>query len=219
MLRRDLLALTALAPVTAFGAPPSLREAARDAWLYALPLIETAGARTEAMRLAPPNRIVGATALTTVDTQWVTTPNNDTLYARAWLDLASGPVTVTLPPSGDRYLSVALMDMYSNNFAVLGTRTTGRDGAVVTLAHPAAAVREPLTLRAPTRWVWLLARTLVDGPRDLPAAVEVQSRIAVAGNPAPVPPKQAERNAPWAAYFASAQALLDESPPPPTDLA
>ena len=137
MKRRDFLALSAAAPIAARGGLRSLREAARDAWLYALPLIEMAGARDEMLRRVAPNQLLGTTALTTVHTQSVTTPNNDTLYARAWIDLAPGPVTITLPPSGNRYLSVALMDMYTNNFALLGTRATGRDGAVVSLIGPA----------------------------------------------------------------------------------
>ena len=50
----------------------------------------------------------------------MTTPNNDTLYSTTQLDLSAGPVTITVPASGDRYLSLALMDAYTNNFAILG---------------------------------------------------------------------------------------------------
>ena len=221
--RRSLLAFMLTSPLlleSARAAAPSLREAARDAWIYALPLIEMAGSRSEALKRVAPNQMVAATALTTLATQFVTTPNNDTLYARAWLDLGAGPVTLTLPPSGERYLSVALMDMYSNNFAILGTRTTGRDGLRVTLLGPQEAARiDGPVLRSPTRWVWLLARTLVDGEADLASAVAVQGRIQVAGKAAAVPPARAGRNAAWAEYFASAQALLDENPPPVTDVA
>jgi hypothetical protein len=221
--RRSLLAFMLSSPLvleTAKAAKPSLREAASDAWLYALPLIEMAGARSEALKLVAPNQMLAATALTTLTTQFVTTPNNDTLYARAWLDLATGPVTITLPPSGERYVSVALMDMYSNNFAILGTRTTGREGARVNLLGPQEAARvEGPALRSPTRWVWLLARTLVDGEPDLADAVAVQGKIQMAGKSAAVPPAQASRNAAWANYFASAQALIDENPPPVTDMA
>jgi len=227
MKRRDLLtgwaAAAALGPMSAAAAPVSLQAAARDAWLYGLPLIEMAGARVEATKGVGPNVMVRSSTLTTVSSQKVTTPNNDTLYARAWIDLSKGPVTLSLPASGARYLSVALMDMYSNNFAVLGTRTTGPQGGVFTLVGPGdfapATTTTLMTVRSPTPWVWLLARTLVDGDADLAAANAVQDGVLLTAPKVAAPQGHANRNAPWAAYFSSVQALLTENPPPATDLA
>lgn len=211
-------------PTTTHAATSDLRAAAHDAWLFTLPLIEMAGARATTLSTTAPNTLLRAEELATDQSRWVTTPNNDTLYARAWIDLAAGPVTITLPASGARYLSVALMDMYSNNFAVLGTRTVGSDGGQFTLVGPHDATSRPGVLRSPTRWVWLLARTLVDGPADLAAAVAVQSAITLdapalpraesAGATAPV-----SRQSPWQAYFAAADRLLADNPPAATDLA
>src|SRR5690349_10824689 len=45
--------------------------------------------------------------LSTPADRWVTTPNNDTLYSRAWLDLARGPVQLSIPDMHGRYYSVA----------------------------------------------------------------------------------------------------------------
>ena len=111
----------------------------------------------------------------------VTTPNNDTLYTSAYVELSRGPVTITLPPSGDRYLSLALMDAYSNNFAILGTRTTGPNGVTFTLVGPNDAAAGASIVRSPTRHVWALARILVDGPHDLDAARQVQQGISMQG--------------------------------------
>lgn len=226
MQRRQLLtgwaAAAAMGPITGMSAEPkpSLQAAARDAWLYGLPLIEMAGARAQALKGQLPNVMVQTRSLITVQTQSVTTPNNDTLYARAWIDLGKGPVTLTLPRSEARYLSVALMDMYSNNFVVLGTRTTGPAGGTFTLVGPNdAASAGPQVLRSPTPWVWLLVRTLVDGEADLAAANAVQDGVTLKGPRSEAPPVLAHRNAPWAHYFAAVQALLSENPPPGTDLA
>jgi hypothetical protein len=223
MNRRDLLAACAavatLEPLRGVAAPSGLQTAARDAWLYGLPLIEMAGARVNALRGTQPNVMVPSRTLTTVQTQSVTTPNNDTLYARSWIDLSKGPVTLTLPVSGTRYLSVALMDMYSNNFAVLGTRTTGPAGGTFTLVGPGDAAKGAMVVRSPTPWVWLLVRTLVDGEADLAAANAVQDAVVVKGPASTAPPPRASRNAPWQQYFAAVQALLLENPPPATDLA
>jgi hypothetical protein len=222
--RLTSLGLSAMLPVSARAATPDLRSAARDAWLFCLPLIEMAGARATTLSTATPNTLLRAEELATDTSRWVTTPNNDTLYARAWIDLAAGPVTIGLPASGTRYLSVALMDMYSNNFAVLGTRTVGGEGGRFTLVGPRDATDRPGVLRSPTRWVWLLARTLVDGPADLTAAIGVQSAITLDAPARPradallaAPPPG--RQAPWQAFFAAADRLLADNPPAATDLA
>ena len=102
-----------------------LKAIAREAYLYTLPLIEMEATRLQFLaRGASENAIYGQRRLSDHTSRSVTSPNNDTLYATAWLDLAQGPVTITLPELGRRYFSLQLMDFYSNSFAVLGTRTT-----------------------------------------------------------------------------------------------
>lgn len=122
----------------------ALRKAAQDAWLWGLPLIEMAQQRaariSEGVR---PGEYQHQRKLIDARESFVTTPNNDTLYSQAWVDLNRGPVKLTMPASGPRYFSLALMDMYTNNFSILGTRTTGGDGGVFTLVGPADANAEP----------------------------------------------------------------------------
>src|SRR4030095_14437815 len=45
-----------------------------------------------------------------IDKQTVIRANRDTLYSSAVFDLDAGPVTVTLPDAGDRYLSRIVID-------------------------------------------------------------------------------------------------------------
>lgn len=197
-----------------------LRAAARAAYIYSLPLIEVATTRQRGMSLG---QRMGAFThvrnLATPKHRAVTTPNTDTLYSTAHIDLAAGPVTITLPAAGDRYLSLALMDAYTNNFAVLGTRTTGAGGGTFRLVGPREAAEGWNVIRSPTDHVWALARALVDGPHDLEACREVQAGISMQGPggepPGPYPPRQAG----WAEYFAGAAALMAANPPPVTDLA
>ena len=211
------LAASAAAPAWA-GPTLSLKEAARRMALYGLPLIETAATRARAFKNGlSANTFRHSRTLTSAKTQTVTQPNNDTLYSSGWLDLSAGPVQVTLPPRGDRYLSVALMDPYTNNFAVLGTRTTGADGGVFTVAGPGHAAPGPNVIHAPTDWVWILARTLVDGPADLDAAHAVQDGLKISGPPGRKAQALPGREAAWPEFFRSVQALVLESPPPATD--
>ena len=198
-----------------------LEAAAAEAWIYGVMLIENAGSRSDfnAKTGTPPNVLHHYRELTTVETQDVTTPNNDTLYSRAWIDLDAGPVTLHMPESGGRYVSYAFMDMYGTNFAILGTRTTGGAARRVTLVGPKDASTDPLALRSPTRWVWLLIRTLIEGGADRAAANALQDQMKLTANPAPAAPIYAKRDAPWEQFLGSVQALLAENPPPASDLA
>ncbi len=221
-----------------------LRGAAREAWLYGLPLIEMAGARTRTTSRVPPggvaplNAFAHAHALAGPASRNVTTPNNDTLYSSAWIDLSSGPVSILVPATGRRYFSLALMDMFTNNIRVIGARSRNVDEPCqVILRGPPKRIgvgdvdinelrmpRPPhffgrvIEVRSPSMWVWALGRTLVEGPDDLPAARSVQEALTVhARHPASPPAAYPGRNAAWNDYFYAVQGLLWDAPPPPAD--
>jgi len=220
MRRRDLLisGMAASLAMPALAGAPTLQDAAREAFIYTLPMVEVARVRTRILGAGlPPGRFFPQRALATPDARTVTTPNNDTIYATAFIDLSAGPATLTLPPLAGRYASLAIMDMVSDNIAVLGTRTTGQDGGVFTLVGPDAAA-SPGAIRSPTPWVWALARVVVNGPEDLAAAQAVLAQVKAAASPAGHYAAGADRNGPWADYFRAANALLLENPPPATDL-
>lgn len=120
----------------------------------------------------------------------VTTPNNDTLYSSARLDLSNGPVSVDIPTMSDRYFSVAFMDCFTDHFAYVGTRATGGRGGRFLIAPPGwrGAAGEATIIRSPATDVWMLARVLVASAADLPSAVAEQTQIAIAEAPPPHPP-------------------------------
>jgi hypothetical protein len=220
MRRRDILisglAAGVAAPAMAQTSP--LRAAAREAFLYALPLTEIAVVRGRALDAGlPVGRFHGTRGLATARDRGVTTPNADTLYATAFIDLTHGPAALTVPPLGGRYGSLALMDMFSDNIAVLGSRTTGPDGGRFTLVGPTAAA-EPGAVRSPTPWVWALVRVLVNGPADVAAAQAVLRGFVCEGAPGPSRwAPGAGRTGPWQAWMKAASDLLVENPPPATD--
>lgn len=218
MHRRGVVAAGA---ACAFGAPAlaagRLRAAARDAWLFTLPLMEIARVRHERASTVGLNRLAGSGRLLDHTARSVTTPNNDTLYGTAQLDLSVGPARLVVPPCRDRYLSVALMDAYSDNFAVLGTRTTP-DGGVFRLTG--ASGQGEAELRAPTPHVWCLVRTLVTGPEDLGAAMQLARSVRLEAPSGAAPPLEPpSRDAAWASYFAGASRLLALNPPGAKDAA
>jgi len=191
-----------------------LRAAARAAYQFTLPLIEIASTRTRGQMAGSTMNTFGhMRRLADHKARAVTTPNNDTFYSTAQVDLSQGPVTITLPPTGDRYLSLHLMDAYTNSFAVLGTRTTGNGGGVFRLVGPTEAAEGANVVRSPTPHVWALARILVDGPADVEAAKAVQQGISMQGPAVETPGPFAHRGAPWNEYFESAARLMKLNPP------
>ena len=221
MNRRDLLALAG-----ALGFMPGLSRAeegndqaiARDAWLFVLPWIEMATTRARVLkRGARTNRIYHRRSLSNHTDRSVTTPNNDTLYSLAWIDLTQGPVTLTIPPSGKRYVSAAILNMFTDNDAVLGTRVNGNGGGTFTIVGPDQPIAGDSAVRVLTPHAWILIRTLVDGPADMAAARKVQSGFKVSGPKAPRPSAYLERDAAPADYFATARALLTANPPRAVD--
>ncbi len=131
------------------------------------------------------NMLFPRTTLADETAREITTPNNDTLYSTGFLDLAGGPVLLTVPALPGRYHSAALMSLTTDNTAILGTRTGGNGGTWL-IAGPGWKGTPPSgaeLVRSATNDAWLLVRVLVNGPDDLAAA-----STAVAGfrlEPAP----------------------------------
>ena len=111
----------------------------------------------------------------------VVMPNNDTLYANAWLDLSAGPLVIKLPDTGSRYYVLGFLDYYTNPFAHVGTRTTGNGAGDVLVTGPGWRGEVPHAFQSPGRqvhsptdWVWMIGRILVDGAQDVAAVNALQ---------------------------------------------
>jgi hypothetical protein len=100
-------------------------------------------------------------------------PNNDTLYSIAWLDLSKEPVILSVPDVGDRYYTMEIASFDSDNFAYVGMRTTGTKVGNYAIVGPSwkgqlpAGVQQLTPSRTPSAFI--LGRTLLRGPDDLPA--------------------------------------------------
>ncbi len=108
----------------------------------------------------------------------VTTPNCDTLYSGAWLDLAHGPVLIEVPTSDLPYWSVAVMDLNTDNIAVMGNRYPGTQSLIVCDHDFQGNLPTDVPhVRSKSQVVWLLARYLI-GNDALVATAEAMRRGA-----------------------------------------
>lgn len=170
--------------------------------------------RTERPEPPQPNRFSHRPRLSTPADRGVTTPNVDTLYSSAWLDLSAGPVTLSLPEGEGRYVSVAIMDMAGDHVALLHP-APGRQRRIV-LRPPGAAPAAPGedALAMPVVRGWAIARVFVRSADDLPAARAVQQAIRLEG-PVPPAPAPAPPGAGPEAILARANGELAAGPAPP----
>jgi hypothetical protein len=159
------------------GSPdPRAAQAAIEADVWGGPLVTMVRTRARVLCLGPTNQLLETSTLAGPTARLVVTPNADTLYANAWLDLRRGPVVLSVPRSDDYYV-FQFLDMYTNTFANVGTRTN--DGAPGRYAVTGPGWHGTLPagvhrISAPTPDVWVIGRTLVPSPSDLAAAVAQQ---------------------------------------------
>lgn len=159
----------------------------------------------------------------------VVTPNNDTLYTNAWLDLSQGPVTVEVPDTAGRYYVLGLLDFYTNPFGSIGQRTTGTGAGLQVITPPGWQGPVPAGLpviESPTPWVWIIGRILVDGPADAPVVHALQDGFRLhAAHQQSMPSRfdpgpQMDPFKPDAERFLQVvNRALEENPPPPHERA
>ncbi|MEO0344976.1 MAG: DUF1254 domain-containing protein [Pseudomonadota bacterium] len=128
------------------------------------------------------NRELHNRELSDASSRAITTPNNDTLYTSAVLDLSAGPVELFAPDSRDRYVSIAFMDPFNDLVAYIGSRATEGRGGRFWIIGPGQSVDVPQDaelIRLEANDVWMLGRIFVAGAKDLDDARSVQSQIRV----------------------------------------
>jgi hypothetical protein len=177
---------------------------AGEAWAWGLaPVILYETLYLQAVDAGSPSYVGGFNVfrhydrLFTSDDRDIRTPNNDTPYSWAWLDLRAEPVVFSAPAVPDRYYVNQWVDLYTHNFAYTGARATGTGAGTYLFVAPGWQGEVPAGItrvfRAETDIVMTLTRTGVDGAADIPAMKAVQAGYRLtplsgfAGTAAPQP--------------------------------
>ncbi|MGC4090953.1 MAG: DUF1214 domain-containing protein [Polyangiaceae bacterium] len=200
--------------------PDDVQAAADAAFEYGYPL-------TEMMRVCDTHPAVNhafpKTALATPEETTIVLPNNDTLYTTACLYLGGGWVKLTMPPRNERYMSAEIFDAYTNNVALASARDLPAAGQSYIL-HQAGTSLDGIpdglpVWEVPTPYAFALIRTLVNGPSDLDAAVDVERGISFtpSSNTAPVPFVPAPSSTTAQDFFLKLMGRLAQNPPPKSE--
>lgn len=168
----------------------------------------------------------------------VVSPNADTLYSSAWLDLGAEPIVLTVPEMSDRYYLMPMLDAWTNVFASPGTRTTGNGKHHFAITGPNWRGTLPAGLeeiKAPTSMLWVIGRTQTNGKSDYPAVHLLQNQYKLAplsrfGNGPMAParvdssidvrtaPAEQVRRMSAGEFFARLTKLMKQNPPAAADV-
>ena len=167
--------------------PADARTIAKEAWLYGYAPIQ--GYQTfynQALNTQAPGYVGGLNTFrhysrtyTPQDAE-IVTPNNDTPYSWAWLDLRAEPIVLSLPSvPAPRYYVNQWFDLYTHNCAYTGVRATGREPGNYLFAGPNWKGNVPPGItrvyRAETEIVGTLTRTQLNGPADVSTLQALQA--------------------------------------------
>lgn len=135
---------------------------------------------------APINTFFRSPVLANPSTQTGGSPNCDTLYSVAWLDVKDEPIVVSVPEVTDRFYCLEMACLDSDNFAYVGTYSTGTAAANYLIAGPGWAGEVPTEVldilpRSRTPTILIMGRTQVlnntDEDKNKANAIQHQYRL------------------------------------------
>jgi hypothetical protein len=179
------------------------RAIAKEAYIYGFPLVDSYRIQhsyfvdnKNAEYKGGWNEIHNTARVYTPDDKAIQTPNSDTPYSFIGADLRAEPLVLTVPEVEEgRYYSLQFIDMYTFNFAYVGSRATGNNAGSFLLAGPGWNGEKPQgvkeVIRSETELAFVLYRTQLFGPDDIgnvkaiQAGYKVEPLSAFLGRPPP----------------------------------
>ena len=171
--------------------PAEARAIAKEAYIYGFPMVDSYRIehayfvdRNNPEYKTTWNHIKNTPRVYTPADKAIQTPNSDTPYSMAGLDLRAEPIVLTVPAiEKARYYSIQLIDAYTFNFAYVGSRKTGNDAGSFMIAGPAWKGEKPAGVKAvipaATDFVLAVYRTQLFNPGDLDNVEKVQAGYKV----------------------------------------
>ena len=180
-----------------------VRAIVRDAYVYGFPLVDSYRIqysyfvdKNDKEYKGNWNTIINTARVYTPNDKAVQTPNSDTPYSFIGADLRAEPLVLSFPEvEKGRYYSVQFIDMYTFNFAYIGSRATGNAARKILLTGPRWNGDRPggvsEIIRCETDYAFILYRTQLFNPDDIVNVKKIQAGYIVQplsqylGKPAP----------------------------------
>ncbi len=188
-----LVSLIGCNPPTKKIKPDEAKQIAQEAYVYGFPMVVhyktmynyTLNEKSVEYKGAFNEKSCEARVFTPED-KAVVTPNSDTPYCMFWLDIRNEPIVVSVPEmEAERYYSFQLIDLYTHNFAYLGTLTTGNKAGKYLIAKENWKGEKPEgineILYCETDLFFVIVRTQLMDANDLPNVKAIQDKYQIEG--------------------------------------
>src|SRR3954447_22219740 len=171
--------------------PAETKAIAEEGFVYGLPIVmnyavmyEYAVDRSSGQYKGPFNTISNEARVFTYKDTAVITPNSDTPYSIAWLDLRAEPYVLSVPAvEKSRYYSVVLCDGNTFNYGYIGSRATGSDAGDYLVVGPDWKGQTPAGIKkvftSTTPFALTLFRTQLFDAADIANVEQVQAGYKV----------------------------------------
>lgn len=171
--------------------PNEMRAIVKDAYIYGFPLVDSYRIQySYFVDQSNPefkggwNEIHSSAHVFTPEDKAIQTPNSDTPYSQLGADLRAEPLVLSVPEvEQGRYYSLQFIDMYTFNFAYVGSRATGNGAGNFLLAGPHWQGAKPdgikQVIRSETDLDFVLYRTQLFSPDDIDNVKRVQAGYKV----------------------------------------
>ncbi len=195
-----LISMIALMAMTFFSCnqqpeitPEEAKQIAKEAYVYGFPMVVhyktmynyTLNEKSVEYKGAFNEKSCEARVFTPED-KAIVTPNSDTPYCMYWLDIRNEPIVLSVPEmEAERYYSFQLIDLYTHNFAYLGTLSTGNQAGKYLIAKDGWKGEKPEgiteVLYCETDLFFVIVRTQLMDENDLPDVKAIQEKYQIQG--------------------------------------
>jgi len=167
--------------------PAEAKEIAKEAYIFSYPLLMGYQAQYYTTMPGSPgyrgplNEIANDTVPADHTRKDVVSMNGDTPYSAFGIDLRAEPLVLSVPEIEDRYYVFQCIDLFTHNFAFIGTRTTGTEAGDYLFVGPGyeGEVQEEEfeeVFYSESQLVTIVGRTQLKGKEDLPKVKAVQKK-------------------------------------------
>jgi hypothetical protein len=167
--------------------PEQAKQIAKEAYIYGLPMVlNYKTMNMYALDEKSPeykgkfNEKSCEARLYTPEDKAIVTPNSDTPYCMFWVDLRDEPQVISVPEmEAERFYHFQLIDLYTHNFAYLGTLTTGNKAGKYLIATQDWKGEKPegveKVIYCETDLFFVVVRTQLMNENDLKNVANIQA--------------------------------------------